>query len=140
MSKTVILEEPNAIWPLIAVQEISSLFALLDCSLVSLEHIGSTSIPNIVAKPVIDLLGEVVTLDDIDCKKSLLEDRGYVWRGEHGINERRYITKPQVDGKSELLHIHLFPVGHQQVARHARPQPRRTHRHGRQTPRDQSHR
>lgn len=115
--KYVILEETTDERLSIAVKEKELLFKLLGKTLVTLEHIGSTAIPNIVAKPIVDFLGEVTSLKDIDTKEELLEKNGYMWRGEYGIPERRYIKKPS-EGDLDLLHIHLFEVGHPQIYRH----------------------
>lgn len=118
-NKKVALKEPdNNEWELIAKTEKAFLLKLLESILVTLEHIGSTSIPNISAKPVIDFLGEVTSLEKIDSKKELLEQNGYIWRGENGISERRYLKKLQNGRNEDLLHIHLFVVGHLQIARH----------------------
>jgi GrpB-like predicted nucleotidyltransferase (UPF0157 family) len=118
-NKKVVLEEPNVDeWGSIAKTEKDFLRNLLETTLITLEHIGSTSIPNISAKPVIDFIGEVTSLEMIDSKKQLLEQNGYIWRGENGISERRYLKKPQNGRDEDLFHIHLFIVGHSQIARH----------------------
>jgi GrpB-like predicted nucleotidyltransferase (UPF0157 family) len=90
----VILEETTNERLSIAVKEKEILFKLLGNTLITLEHIGSTAIPNIVAKPIVDFLGEVTSLKDVDTKKELLEKNGYIWKGEYGIPDRRYIKKP----------------------------------------------
>src|SRR5262245_2545019 len=58
--------------------------------LVDLQHIGSTAIPGIVAKPVIDLLGAVTSVDALDAATSRLEALGYEALGEFGLPGRRY--------------------------------------------------
>ena len=42
------------------------------------------------AKPIVDILGGVDSLQDIDAKKSIFESLGYEFKGEYGISGRRY--------------------------------------------------
>jgi len=52
-----------------------------------IEHVGSTAIPGMVAKPIIDLI-LVIKPDLWEEIKSLLEERGYNYRGDQGIKDR----------------------------------------------------
>jgi GrpB-like predicted nucleotidyltransferase (UPF0157 family) len=82
-------------------------------------HIGSTAIPGIYAKPIIDLLVEVVDLirvDDIDRTRSMVA-LGYEVMGEFGIVGRRYFRKDNRVG-DRTHHVHIFEVGSAQVERH----------------------
>ena len=78
--------------------------------LLEVHHICSTSIPTIVAKPIIDILGVVGDVNDCT------EISGYDSFGEHGIESRRYYSKT-IDGV-RLFNLHIFPFGHFQVKRH----------------------
>lgn len=80
-----------------------------------IHHIGSTSVPGMTAKPVIDMLLEVDDLRVLDAKSALLERLGYESRGENGIPERRYFQK---GGDSRTHHIHAFLSGSEHVTRH----------------------
>lgn len=66
----------------------------------ALHHIGSTAVPGLVAKPVIDLLGEVADLAALEAARPALEAAGWRWRGENGVVGRRYFTldDPQTRG------------------------------------------
>jgi GrpB-like predicted nucleotidyltransferase (UPF0157 family) len=80
-------------------------------------HIGSTAIPNIYAKPVIDLLVEVRDITEVDGRSSEMESLGYEVMGEFGIPGRRYFRKDNREG-IRTHQIHAFEIGSAQVERH----------------------
>jgi len=53
-----------------------------------IEHVGSTSIPGIIAKPIIDII-IVIEPERWEEMKLLLLERGYYYRGEQGIKDRQ---------------------------------------------------
>ncbi|WCG83013.1 GrpB family protein [Pectobacterium sp. A5351] len=82
---------------------------------VKIHHIGSTAVPGLPAKPVIDMLLEVVSLSDLDRLDHVMVDVGYRPRGESGIAGRRYYTK---GGDVRTHHLHAFVVGDESIQRH----------------------
>lgn len=84
---------------------------------VDVHHIGSTAIPGILAKPVIDLLGIVSTLTDADAKASALESLGFEAMGTYGIKGRRYFRKTDNKG-IRTRHLHIYEEGSHHVERH----------------------
>jgi len=79
-------------------------------------HIGSTAVPGLVAKPILDMMVVVRGLDGVDAARPAAEAAGYRWLGEHGIAGRRYLTR---DGGAEAdVHVHTFAVGDPNVERH----------------------
>ena len=90
--------------------------ALAD-NVVAVHHIGSTAIPNIYAKPIIDLLVEVRDITEVDARSSAMESLGYEVMGEYGIAGRRYFRKDDEQG-TRTHHIHAFEVGSAEVERH----------------------
>lgn len=86
-------------------------------SLVSIYHIGSTSVPGLVAKPIIDILIEVESLELIDFVTRDLERTGYEARGENGIARRRFFQKSNENGV-RLYHVHAFEKGNPEINRH----------------------
>lgn len=84
----------------------------------SIDHIGSTSVPDILAKPIIDILVGVREPADFDRLVSQLEETGYEYRNDGGIPGRHYFTKGT--GKETLFHVHAFPEGSPEHAAHLR--------------------
>ncbi|MBN3169393.1 GrpB family protein [Pectobacterium brasiliense] len=82
---------------------------------VNVYHIGSTAVPGLPAKPVIDILLEVVSLSALDKFDHVMVDLGYHPRGENGIAGRRYYTK---GGDARTHHLHAFVVGDESIQRH----------------------
>lgn len=62
-------------------------------NLAAIHHIGSTAIPNIYAKPIIDLLVEVKDISSVDEQSAAMESLGYEVMGEYGIPDRRFFRK-----------------------------------------------
>jgi GrpB-like predicted nucleotidyltransferase (UPF0157 family) len=55
---------------------------------VNVYHIGSTSVPGMAAKPIIDLMPVVTNLTELDERQSLVTALGFKWHGEFGITGR----------------------------------------------------
>src|SRR4028118_2419621 len=96
----------------------SKLIALaLRDNVVAIHHIGSTAIPQIHAKPIIDMLVEVKDITKIDVQSSALEALGYQAMAEFGISGRRYFRKGNEAG-IRTHHLHGFEVNSAQIERH----------------------
>ena len=80
-------------------------------------HIGSTAIPGIHAKPIIDMLIEAHDLSDVDARNPAMAAAGYEALGEFGIAGRRYFRKNDTSG-TRTHQIHLFAVGSPEIERH----------------------
>jgi len=86
-------------------------------NVVAIHQIGSTAIPGIYAKPIIDLLVEVKDIVLVDGQNASMESLGYEVMGEFGMAGRRYFRKDNLEG-IRTHHIHTFHVGSEQVERH----------------------
>ncbi len=84
---------------------------------VAIHHIGSTAIPNIYAKPVIDLLVEVNDITKVDERNWAMEALGYEVMGEFGIPHRRYFRKDNESG-IRIHHVHTFEIASPEIERH----------------------
>ena len=91
--------------------------AALGENVVAIHHIGSTAIPDIYAKPVIDLLVEVRDIAEVDGQSSAMESLGYEVMGEYGIHGRRFFRKDNQEG-IRTHNIHAFEAGSAEVERH----------------------
>jgi GrpB-like predicted nucleotidyltransferase (UPF0157 family) len=80
-----------------------------------LHHIGSTSVPGLMAKPIIDILLDVSDLVALDHQSYKLEKLGYEGMGEMGIAGRRYFRK---GGDNRTHQIHAFKTGDTNLIRH----------------------
>ena len=105
-------------WPRLAAEEIDRLRPVLGENLLRGEHIGSTSIPGIAAKPIIDLLPIVRSLSLLNESRADLEGLGYEWRGEFGIPGRCYCIRDCRRRDERLSNVHIFEIGSRQIARH----------------------
>ena len=79
-------------------------------------HIGSTSIPGILAKPVLDLLGVAASLADLERMQPALERLGYMWRGEYGLPGRRFSTLDDGEGV-RCVQVHGYAAGDPSIRR-----------------------
>ncbi|MEL7532335.1 MAG: GrpB family protein [Bacteroidota bacterium] len=84
-------------------------------SILNIEHIGSTAIPSIVAKPVIDMAISLVHLEDGLACVAALEDLGYLYKGENGIQGRHYF---RTHAEIVKFHIHMFAEGNAKLRDH----------------------
>jgi len=84
---------------------------------VHLHHIGSTAIPGIFAKPIIDFLLEVDDIGQLDHRTSAMEELGYEAMGEFGIPGRRYFSKDNAAG-IRTHQVHTFEARSPQIERH----------------------
>lgn len=78
-------------------------------------HIGSTSIPNIHAKPIIDTLIGVKDIERVDKYNGKMEQLGYIVKGEYGIPGRRFFSKGLYN---RTHHVHIFETGCSEIERH----------------------
>jgi len=102
-------------WPRLYQRERSALRAALGREIVRAHHIGSTAVPGLAAKPIIDILLEVRSVERLDTFDNAMEGLGYQPRGEFGIPGRRYYPK----GDDERTHhVHAFAVGDPHIEAH----------------------
>lgn len=105
-------------WAAQADAESGVLATALGRCLVKVEHVGSTAIPGIRAKPVIDLMPVVTGLAALDHHRRDIEALGYEWWGEFGLPGRRYCTKSAPDTGRRLVQLHAYAQGSPEITRH----------------------
>jgi GrpB-like predicted nucleotidyltransferase (UPF0157 family) len=106
----------NPEWPGLAAR-LSEDLAVFKPLLTVVHHIGSTSVPGMTAKPVIDLMPLFSDLATLDARKGDLEALGYVWHGEFGVEGRRFCTRDDEHGV-RVAQLH----GYHEDSPHARRQ------------------
>ena len=111
----VVPHDPN--WLNLFETESKQIAIALGENVIEINHIGSTSIETIYAKPIIDILVEVSSITRVDKNNSQMEALGYQCMGEFGIKERRFFLKDNMAG-ARTHHVHVFETDSRQVRRH----------------------
>ncbi len=114
---TIVLAPHDPAWAIEFARESTAVRAALDGLFIALHHIGSTAIPTTVAKPVIDMLGVVPTVQLLDAAQGRLESLGYEALGEFGIPGRRYFRRNSTKGV-RTHQLHAFAAGSSEIQRH----------------------
>lgn len=114
----VILKEHNPNWKQLFQAESHVLRQSLNMKSLRLHHCGSTSISHICAKPIIDILGEVDDINDLDEKQVVLEKLGYEYKGEYGLHGRRYCVLYNPEKTHGFVHLHVYQCGHPSIYEH----------------------
>jgi GrpB-like predicted nucleotidyltransferase (UPF0157 family) len=108
------LVEHRPQWRACFVAEAARLRAALGSAIVEVEHIGSTAIPGLIAKPILDLAIAVHDFEAAACCVASMEALGYEHRGEAGIARRRYF----VLGEPRTHHVHMLELRSEQWRGH----------------------
>jgi len=111
----VIVKNYDPKWPVDFKNESTQLYRVLKDLVNKIYHIGSTAVPGLMAKPIIDIMLDVSDLDLLDDKAIDMEQMGYEVMGEFGIKGRRYYRK---GGDNRTHQIHAFKAGYQNLMRH----------------------
>ena len=114
--RPVILVAYDREWPAMAAVHAARLMEMATV-FVDVHHMGSTAVPDMVAKPVIDLIGVVTSLDELYAVRGRVEALGYAWRGENGVAGRRYAVLLGADGQ-RIVQLHCFAQGSLHIGRH----------------------
>jgi GrpB-like predicted nucleotidyltransferase (UPF0157 family) len=98
-------------WPAMFETQRATIAGALGSTAIGIEHIGSTSVPGLAAKPIVDVLVTVADIDDEDAYLSALEGAGYMLR----VRERghRMFRTPQLD-----VHVHVWRADDPEVRRY----------------------
>lgn len=83
--------------------------------IIKFEHFGSTSVPGLKAKPVIDMMCLVKDIQKIDTFNERMNSLGYDVAGEWGIQGRQLFRK---GGENRTHHIHVYQFDNPQIERH----------------------
>jgi len=102
--RAIVLVDYDLSWLARFQDERAKITAALGTAAIGIEHIGSTSVPGLAAKPIIDVLVTVADIEDEPQYLPALQRAGYVLRvREPG---HRMVRTPELD-----VHVHIWPDG-----------------------------
>jgi GrpB-like predicted nucleotidyltransferase (UPF0157 family) len=101
-SDLVELVDHDPSWAGLYEQERDRLNGVFDGRVVAIEHIGSTSVPDLCAKPIVDVLVGLEELELTDEQIAAMEELGYEYLGEHGLPGRLFFRK---DPRTHHVHV-----------------------------------
>ncbi len=105
-SPKVIVVPYNPKWAELYERVRQELQAAIGHLVLDIQHIGSTAIPDMTAKPVIDVGIAVENFEDARACVGPMETLGYEYRGENGIPRRHYFVK----GRPGTHHFHMLEI------------------------------
>lgn len=103
-------------WPTLFETEAEKIASIFKDQLITIHHIGSTSVPGLHAKPIIDMMPVLKNIIAADRFAFGMEKLGYEALGEYGLPGRRYFRK----GKDKRTHhVHMYDLSSQdEITRH----------------------
>lgn len=107
------IAEYDVEWPLLFEREAARIRVALEEQVVTLEHVGSTSVPGLAAKPRIDMLLAVADSGDEPAYLPALEAAGYVLR----IREPEWYEHRVLKGPDTDVNLHVFTAGSSEIDR-----------------------
>lgn len=105
-------------WASAAATASQALATTIGACLLECHHVGSTAIPGIHAKPILDLMPVVTDLAALDSRQNEVQALGYEWWGEYGLQGRRYCTLSDPQSGLRLIHVHCYAQGSPEITRH----------------------
>lgn len=113
-----LLVAPDPAWPEMALTEAKRWHGSGMTGLVEVHHIGSTSVPGLPAKPIIDLIPVFESTAAMDAARSFVEGLGFEWLGEFGLPGRRYCRRDDPESGKRLVQAHCYVEGSAEITRH----------------------
>ncbi|XVS60646.1 GrpB family protein [Actinosynnema sp. CA-299493] len=109
----VVLVEYDPAWPGLYEREAARIRGALGAGVVGLAHVGSTAVPGLAAKPVVDVVVAVADSADEASYVPALESVGYVLR----LREPEWFEHRMFKGPDTDVNVHVFTAGEPEVAR-----------------------
>ena len=113
MSSRILIVDYDPQWPALYGREADRIRAALGSRALRIEHVGSTSVPGLVAKPIIDILLAVTDSADEAMYRPALEARGYLLR----IRECHWYEHRMFRGPDTKINLHVFSSGCPEIDR-----------------------
>lgn len=107
MNYFIVLDKYEPGWPEMFNREKSRLLNAITPWVVAIEHIGSTAVPGLSAKPIIDIMVGIHSLEDAPTIILKLEKLGYIYKIQYqdSIPERRFLYRINRGGHTHHLHM-----------------------------------
>lgn len=110
MAHTLRLVPYDPAWPARYEAEAARVRLALGDAIAAIEHVGSTAVPGLIGKPVLDLAIAVDSEPVADACIAPLQALGYEYRGPYGDDPRRRYYVRDVDGaRVAQIHLYLLP-------------------------------
>jgi GrpB-like predicted nucleotidyltransferase (UPF0157 family) len=103
-------------WPELFELEAKRIMAACEGIITVIEHIGSTAIPGMAAKPILDIMPGLESYQDGWKTIGPLKQLGYEYFGENGIPGRLYFGFRSE--QRSVIHVHIFEIGTENWRRH----------------------
>ncbi len=95
----------SAEWPRLFEEEVRRRQPALGDVALDVQHVGSTAIPGMPAKPIVDIAVAIRRFEDGAACVKPLADLGYLYKGENGVPGRHYFVKGTEDARTHYLHM-----------------------------------
>jgi GrpB-like predicted nucleotidyltransferase (UPF0157 family) len=105
-SEVIELVDHDPSWAELYEQERTRLAGIFGEHAVGIEHIGSTSVPGLCSKPIVDVLVGVRELELSEEQVDAMRGLGYEFLGEYGLPGRLFFRK-----EPRTLHVHVVTYG-----------------------------
>jgi len=106
----IVLAEHDPAWAEAFTREAERIRPAFGRLLIQLHHIGSTAVPGLAAKPVIDMLAVVSDVHQLDRHTAAFDALGYEAMGEYGLPGRRYFRRNDSAGV-RTHQVHAYAPG-----------------------------
>jgi GrpB-like predicted nucleotidyltransferase (UPF0157 family) len=111
MARTLRLVPYDTEWPARFAAEAARLHAAVGDRVMAIEHVGSTAVPGLAGKPVLDVGIAVATQRDADSCIAPMTALGYEYRGAHGDDpRRRYYVRAADGARAVQIHLYILPA------------------------------
>ncbi len=108
MTEAIELHDYDPVWPVLFERERRIIAPILGAHAVAIEHMGSTAIPGLQAKPVIDIIALVDHLGAALAAVAQLEATGYSFWRDNPDKSKLYLAKGLPPGPRRTHHLHIY--------------------------------
>ncbi len=111
MARTLQLNEYDPEWPARFSAEAARIRGVLGSHATAVEHLGSTAVPGLAGKPILDIGIAVESEDAADACVTPLASIGYTYRGPYGPDpRRRYYVRDEHGKRFSHIHLYILPA------------------------------